>query len=317
MSERDMLRLLRLVERNLGKEWVEIGDWLRGLPANQLAEIEAKLVIGDYGGLVSEVESAARTFAAATQAEYERAGRASAKWLDKQPKLAERLVRFDVTNDRAVRAAQRNELELVRGLTQEMRETIMRVVIDGQRAGLNPRQVARDIRDSITLTPHQAQHVTNYRRALEQGDYGNALGRELRDARSDSRLRRLQRDGGQLTEKQIDTMVERYRKNYVAYRAEVIARTESAKNVHAGLSETFRQAIERGDIEAGELVREWHPGPATKDARDQHRTTALLDQRPGINEPFVMADGTRIMWPGDGPPEHSANCRCTVSTTLA
>ena len=207
MSERDMLRLLRLVERNLGKEWVEIGDWLRGLPANQLAEIEAKLVIGDYGGLVSEVESAARTFAAATQAEYERAGRASAKWLDKQPKLAERLVRFDVTNDRAVRAAQRNELELVRGLTQEMRETIMRVVTDGQRAGLNPRQVARDIRDSITLTPHQAQHVTNYRRALEQGDYGNALGRELRDARSDSRLRRLQRDGGQLTEKQIESIV--------------------------------------------------------------------------------------------------------------
>lgn len=316
MSERDMERLLALVERHLGRDWVDIGDWLRGLPANQVEAIERRLVQGDIAGLVAEVESAARTFAAATHRAHTLAGQEGAKWLDEQPQLAGRLVRYDAANPRAVIAAQRNELELVRGLTRETRETVQRAVIDGQLAGRNPREIAREVRDSITLTPTQSQHVANYRRALEQGDFANALGRELRDARSDATLRRLTRDGGALREEQIDRMVDRYRQNYVSYRAETIARTESARNVHAGLQETYRQAVERGDVEADSLVREWIPGPYTQHARPDHRSRALLGQRPGIGEPFVMDDGTRIMHPGDGPAEHTANCRCTVATTL-
>lgn len=318
MSEKDIQKLLALVERHLGKEWIDIGDWLRSLPANELDAIERRLLAYDYTGIVAEVEQAARTFAAATHAEYARAGRAGAAWLDAQPAVADKLIRFDVANDRAVIAARRNELELVHGLTQETRQTVTQVIVDGQRNGLNPRVIAQDIRDSITLTPTQAQHVVNTRRALERGDFGNALGRELLDGRDARTLRRISRDGGQLTPKQIDQMVERYRANYVTHRAEVIARTESAKNVHAGLDESFRQAVDRGDVRADQLVKEWIPGPRTKDARDSHRATSLLDQRPKQGEPFVLPDGTRMQYPGDpaGGVANVANCRCTVATRL-
>lgn len=311
MSERDVKRLLALVEKHLGREWREVSDWLRD--QNSIDAIESRLLAGDYAGVVREIESAARRFATETHSQYLRSGHAGTKWLD--DKIPDRLIRFDVTNERAVYAARRNELQLVSGLTTEARETTMRVMVDGQRAGLNPRSVAREIRDSITLTPNQAQHVSNYRRALTEGRFGDATRRELRDARSDRTLARLSRDGGQLTEKQIDTMVERYRKNYVAYRAEVIARTESARNVHAGLAESFTQAIERGDIEAEAIVREWIAGPRTQHARDQHQ--AMNGQQRKWNEAFEAPDGTRLMHPGDGPPEHAAQCRCTVATTLA
>lgn len=318
MSERDMARLLDLIEKHLGASWVDSIEWMRTLDANSVAAIEARLIAGDYAGLIKEVEQAARMFAAASHAGYEHAAREAANWLDEQPALADRLIRFDATNDRAVYAARRNELKLVQGLGQETRQNIQQILVDGQRQGLNPRAIARDIRDSIGLTPTQEQHVRNYRRSLEQGDFGDVMRRQLHDDRANPRLRRLERDGGQLTPEQIDTMTERYRTAYVQYRAEVVARTESAANVHAGVAESMRQAIERGDVHADQLVKEWIPGPRTKDARPEHRAHDLLEQRPGVGEPFVLPDGVRMMWPGDpaGGVANVANCRCTFATTF-
>lgn len=312
MSERDIKRLLAVVEAALGREWLDVAEWLR--EQNQIDEIERALRTNDFRELVAAVEAAARRFAAAMDAGFIRAGQAAADWLDSQPSLSNKIVRFDMKNERAIAAARRNELELVRGLTEEARETIRVALVDGQTSGKNPRSIARDIRDTITLTPSQAQHVLNYRRALEMGDWSNALGRELRDARSDRTIHRLMRDGGSLTEEQIDRMVARYRDNYITFRAETIARTESSRNVHTGLQEAFTQAVERGDIEADQLVREWIAGPWTPNAREQHQE--MNGQQRKLNEPFVAPDGTPLMYPGDGPPKHSANCRCTVAATL-
>lgn len=318
MSEKDVQRLLAIVERALGAQWLDLGDYLRALPANQLDEIERRLLAYDYTGVIAQIDDAARVFATAEHEAFTQAGQTAADWLDKQPSLKDTLVRYDVANDRAVVAARRNELERVSGLTQEARLTAQRVIIDGQRAGLNPRDIARDLRDTMTLTPTQAQHVTNYRRALETGDYSNALGRELSSGHSDRAIRTAQRDGSALTPQQIDTAVNRYRDNYVAYRAETVARTESARNVHAGIAEAYQQAIDRGQVSADQLVKEWIPGPRTKDARPMHHAHELLAQRPTVTEPFKLSDGTSMMWPGDpmAGPEQVANCRCTYATTL-
>lgn len=314
MSERDLQRLLALWERTLGQGWLDVADWLRSLPENSLQAIESRLNAGDVGGLIKEVESAALRLAAEMEAAYTAGARAAANALDEQ--IADKLIRYDATGYRAVTQARRNQLELVQGLTAEARETVRTVIIDGTRSGVNPRAMARDIQDTISLTPHQAQHVVNYRRALERGDWSNALGRELRDARSDRTLARLARDGGSLSEQQIDRMVARYRDNYIAFRAETVARTEAARNVHAGINEGYQQAIDRGDVET--LVKEWLPGPVTRNARSQHRASSLLEQRPKLHEPFVMPDGTRMMYPGDpsGSAEHTANCRCTYAVTI-
>lgn len=309
-----MAKLLALVERHLGKSWVEISEWLR--ERNSLDAIEQRLLAYDFEGVIAEVESAAAKFAADTQAEWARAGRSASKWLDDQ--LPDRMVRFDLTNQHAVRAAERNTLELVQGLTDETRTVIRRVIVTGQRAGLNPRSIARDLRDSLTLTEQQAIWVSNYRRALQEGNFANAMGRQLHDRRSNGMLRRVASEGGSLTENQVDDLVERYRLRQIASRAVTVARTESQRNVETGVQEAFDQAVGRGDIEAEQIVSEWIPGPDTDNARPFHREAALLDQRPKHGEDFVMSDGVRMKHPGDqrGGAKHNAGCRCTTARTL-
>jgi uncharacterized protein with gpF-like domain len=310
MSEHDLRRLLALVESQLGTSWVDISEYLRSI--NGLDAIEQRLRAGDFYGVVQGIEDAAKKFATETHASFVTAGRAGSEWLDSA--LPDKLVRFEAMNPRAVYAAQRNELELVHGLTLETRQTIQQVIVQGQRAGTNPREMARDIRDSITLTPQQAGAVRSYRQALESGDFGNALSRELSSGHSDRTIRRVARDGGGLSAEQIDTMTERYRQNALTSRAETIARTESAKNVHAGLDESMRQAVDRGDVRADQLVKEWiHAGRGH--SRPAH--AALDGKQVKFGETFDV-DGVQMQYPHDptAPVEQVANCRCTFSTTL-
>lgn len=321
MSERDLQRLLALWEKTIGTGWLEVADWLRSLPANSIEAIEARLQRGDIAGIIAESESAALTFAAETHSAFVGAGQRGAKWLDAQPSMAEKLIRFDASGSRVVQVARRNQLELVQGFQEERWQVARQITRDAMIDGTaqNPRVVARAFRDSIGLAPNQEQAVRNYRRALEQQDWSKALGYELSSGQADRTIRRVQRDGGGLTEKQVDSMVERYRQNQITWRAENIARTEASKNVHQGLDEAMRQAVDRGDVRADQLVKEWLPGPRTKHARDMHRSSALLEQRPKFGEPFVMGDGTRMQWPGDSSAgaSQTAHCRCTFSTTIA
>lgn len=314
-----MRRLLELIERTLGKEWLDLDDWIRD--QNQISDIEERIRAGDWRGAVGKIEDAALKFAAEIHASYVQSGRTAAAWLDEQLQTADRLVRFDEANERAVDRARRNQLELVRGFTEEReqvtRQIVQRAMVEGAEGGINPRQVARDFRDSIGLTPDQEQIVANYRRELERGDWAAALGRELTNGNNDRTVRRLQRDGGRLTAAQVDAMVENYRSNWVGYRAETIARTEAMHNAHEGAAEAMQQAVDDGVVEATDLLVEWHAGPRTRNAREQHQAMDGKTVRHG--EDFILPDGTRMRYPGDrrGGAKHNANCRCAYSTTIA
>lgn len=308
-----MVRLLALLEKQIGKSWIEIGEWLRTQDANAIDAIEARLVVGDYAGVVQSVEAAGARFAADTQQAYVTAGQRAAKWLDDQPALADKLVTFDGVNERAVQRARVNRYELVRGFTEEQRTIARNIIVDGMQRGENPRVMARDLRDSIGLTATQEQHIRNYRRALETGRFADARERQLHDDRYNRTLDR----GEPLTPQQIDKMVGRYRQNYIAHRAEVISRTEALRAANEGSEELFRQAIERGDVTAAQLVKTWHAGPATRDARASHQ--AMDGVSVPVLDPFVLPDGTRLMHPGDpaGGAHNNAQCRCTVSRSFA
>jgi len=310
-----MKRLLALIEKHLGVGYVEIADFLR--EQNTLDAIESRLISGDYAGAITKIDDAAKKLAADIHESYVTAGRTEAKWLDARVQASDKLIRFDEVNDRAVYRAKANQYELVEGFTLEQREKTRAVLTEGLNTGTNPRVMARDLRDGLGLTPAQQQHVTNYRRALESGDWSRAGGYELRDGRADRTLRMLQRDGGSMTPAQIDKLVERYRTNYINHRAEVIARTEGLRAANEGSADLFRQAIERGDIEADQLVKEWHAGPRTKNARAQH--SKMDGKTVGLAEDFVLPDGTLMAHPGDprGGAKHTAQCRCAASTTFA
>ncbi len=308
-----MQRLLGLIEKHLGKGYLELADFLRD--QNSLNDIEARLIAGDYHAAIGKIEDAAAKLAAEIHRSYVTAGRTEAEWLDSLPKMSDKLVRFDEVNDRAVRRARENEYKLVQGYAVEQREKTRAVLTEGLARGANPREMARDLRDGLGLTPDQDQHVRNYRRSLEQGDWNKALGYELSVGRTDRTVSRLQRDGGGLSAKQIDDAVDRYRTNKINHRAEVIARTEALRSANEGSADLFRQAIERGDIDADQMITTWHAGPGTADARAMHQ--AMDGKSVKVGQMFILPDGTQMPHPGVGPVEHVANCRCTASTTFA
>lgn len=316
MSRADMAKLVKLLEKQFGLAWVDVMAWLR--ESNGLDAIEARIIAGDWAGAVASLDGAALKVAAEAQASYELAGRKAADWLD--GKVAGSLVRFDTADAPIVRRARENQLELVQGFRDEhnrvAQQIARRAMIEGAQGGINPRAVARDFRDSIGLTAYQESVVSNYRRALERGDYAKAMGYELRDGRGDKSLRAAMRDGKSLTSAQVDKMAEAYRKNAVAHRATTIARTEALRNAEDGTSDAYRQAIQRGDVDADELVKTWHAGPRTRDARDAHQS--LDGESVRIGEDFQLPDGVKMTGPGDprGGAVNVVNCRCTSSVSL-
>ena len=308
-----MSTLLALVEKHLGSEWLDVVRYLR--QKNGLEDVAARIEAGDPEGAIQGVEDAAAKYATAIDAAYREAATQEAAWLDGQVETS--LIRFDQANPYAVQWAEQNKLDLVRDLTTEQRDTIRQVITEGIKRGDNPLTVARDLRESIGLTPAQEQWAQNYRRALEQGDWSDALGRELSDGRTDRTVARLQRDGGAMTQEQIDTAVSRYRDNLHRMRAEAIARTEGLRALHSGSEEAIRQAIASGDVEAGSLVREWNHAGGGKHSRPGH---VEMD---GTQQPFGQAwtnpvTGATLRYPGDpdaGGAE-TVNCRCCLSTRM-
>lgn len=305
MDEDALDRLLSSVETSLGREWVETVEWLRD--QNPIDDVAAALEGGLADAAVQGVDDAAVRFAAEVADGYLIAGQRVAKWLDGL--LGDHLVTFEATNTRAVAWAQTNRYQLGGGISFEQREVIRAAIVDGVGAGRNPREIARDIRDSVGLTEHQRQHVASYRRALEDGDYTAALERELRDGRYDKALRRARAAGDTLSPARIDKMVERYHRNYVAFRAETIARTEALRAVHQGADEAFAQAFELGQLERDGIEFEWRAGSPPR-TRDWHASMNGQRRAPGV--PFKSGQGTLLMFPGDpsAPASEIARCRC-------
>lgn len=321
MSERDMLKLIALLEKSLGAQWVDLADWIRELPANQLEAIEARVAAGQFADVVQDIDKAALQWAANTTAAYVEAGEVTAAWLDEQKPLRDKLIHFDTADEHVAQRAAQNKLERVDGFRDEANEVARqiahRAIAEATPTGINPRRVAQDFRDSIGLAPIQEEWVAGYRRALEAGDFTNVMGRQLHDDRSNRLLERLRRDGEPLTQEQIDTMVERYRKSMVAYRAETIAHTEGASNAELGHKDAIDQAIGRGDVEADQLEKEWHSRPPSSRAREMHQE--MHEKRVPWGEDFILSDGTAMAHPHDerGGAKHNANCGCTSSVTLA
>lgn len=315
MSERDMRALLRLIGERIGLSYTDIVQWLESV--NSITEIEDRILRGGYTNALVGTQDAALRLAADIQAQYVTAGQQASQWLDTR---VDALVRFDTASPAVVARARSNQLELVQGFLLEQnqvaRQIAQRAVVESATLGTNPRRVAQDFRAAIGLTAAQEEWVSGYRRALENGEYLRATGYELSSGQADRTLRSYADKDKTLTPAQIDDFVARYRENAITYRAETIARTEALRNAHDGADDAMKQAVARGDVKADELLVEWHAGPATPNAREQHQAMDGVTVKFG--QDFVLPDGTRMTGPGDprGGAKHNASCRCTKSTRI-
>lgn len=279
--------------------------------AVDLELVTMALRTGDVTNLIVTTEKLALGLSGAWAEIYQEGGDLSTSFLSQAENLR---VRFDIQNQNAVQAVKSNSLKLVREVTDEQRNVFRDVLDRGMQQGINPREMARELRDSVGLTQYQEGIVQNYRRQLEQGSL-QALNRELRDARFDRTVRRAVAEGTALPQETIDRMVDRYRDNWINFRAENIARTEALRAASMGLQDGFEQAVARGDIEEGSVIRTWI---ARHDGRTRSWHEDMDRQQRGLNEPFVSGLGNELLIPRDpeAPPEDSSNCRCAVTYRL-
>lgn len=228
-------------------------------------------------------------------------------------------------------------LSLIREITTTTKEAVRAQLIEGMRAGINPRSQARTIKDTIGLTTRQANAVLNFRKELEgfhvkrnAGGYNlgakidrvngaqvfkpDASGdpkdgiveRRLRDFRYDGQLQRAVTSGKPLKPEQIDKMVAAYARKYRKFRAETIARTESMRALNMGTQEGWRQAVQAGKVDELLVRRFW------KVASDE-RTCEICEPIPDLNAKGVMLAGPFATPEGPTflPPMHP-NCRCHI-----
>lgn len=217
---------------------------------------------------------------------------------------------FNATNPELARYAQQITSTRIREISNGVREVARNVITEGVIRGDNPITTARKLRDTIGLTAKQSQAVDNYRRALENLD-SNALKRGLRDRRSDGVITRAISNDKPLTPKQIESLVERYRKRYIKYRSNVIGRTESIRSVQGAQHALFQSYIDQGRIKEEQVRRFWH---YTQDERTRNahiQIPSMNEKGVGQNEPFQTPLGP-LMFPGDpnGTVENVVQCRC-------
>src|SRR5512139_174329 len=77
-------------------------------------------------------------------------------------------LRFDVTNPRAVEFARTRSAELVTNVLADTKAAIRAIIGDGFAEGRTTRQMAKEIRQVVGLTPRHADAVTNLRARLEK-----------------------------------------------------------------------------------------------------------------------------------------------------
>lgn len=182
---------------------------------------------------------------------------------------------FALNNPRAIEAARTYTYNLVTRVTDETRAAIRRVIVAGQQGKLTIDQQADRIRETIGLNEQQSVAAMNFDLGL--------------------------RADGDLTDEQIAQRVGRMVDKSLDYRAEMIARTETARAQSAGQWESWQQAADDGLI-GRDAQRVWI---AENDACPL--CDALDGTVVGIDEPWIAGDGEALMY----APKHPS-CRCAM-----
>lgn len=207
-------------------------------------------------------------------------------------------------------AARVMAVDRYRRLTTELEPVFRAVIADGLQRGTNPRMVAQRVRDVVGFTDYDHRLVQSFRRQLEAGDFAKALGRQLRDGRSDPVLRRLARTDGALSPAQVERMVAAYERRLRNWRAETWARTAALDAAREGQRVAWQAAIDRGDL-TGPLVKRWVTRIDGRE-REGHRAAngQTVPWEAMFYDPSISA---HVRVPGEG----TYNCRCAMTVRPA
>jgi hypothetical protein len=213
-----------------------------------------------------------------------------------------------VLNPELVSAVRQWEDIAFRRVVTEMREGVRAVVADGVTRGVGPRALVSTLRSAtgeVGLTAYDARILASFREQLRT-DPSTALRRALRDRRFDRTVRK-----GDLTEAQIERMVEAYRKKLITWRAETFARSASVQAANEASVVAWAELIRTGGVAEANVRRFWI---VAADERTCPRCAPIPRLNPdgvGLRERFRTPLDGLVMQPTIHP-----NCRCTVWVRL-
>ena len=207
---------------------------------------------------------------------------------------------FGVLNPHIISGLRKLDSRVMLNLTGSVRDTFLKEMLVGMEEGRPHAAIARRLKDTIGLAPNQAEAVRNFEKMLRAGDR-DALSRVWRDKRFDRTLRRaLGKDGTGLTEQQIKTMTDAYRRRAIASNAATHARTAALDAQRLGQKLNWEDAIAQGTVKRNEVWKRW------SDSGDG-RVRPLHVEASGEEVPF---DEAFSVTGEDIPGEASFSCRC-------
>lgn len=311
-----LAKLQATYEGLLSSSWLDAVEEVKG--AIDWAEVQRLLAADRPNAALDLIQSAIEAHSqpavlAAIQAAVLAGGGFAASSADTQVRaltsdpltVTQYQVSFNVGSLSAQQAMAGIDPSKIQSLNRQTLEGIRQALSAGLAAGLNPIDIARDLREGLGLTPNQEAAVRNYRAALEAGS-AKASRYQLRDKRF--------KGGKDLPKAKIDKMVTRYKERYLKYRSQTIARTETARAISMGQDALWRQAIADGKYKADQIGKRW---VYTSDGRARHAHVTIptrnKDNPPLIGEPFQSELGP-IQYPGDAAAAagNVCNCRCAV-----
>jgi hypothetical protein len=208
---------------------------------------------------------------------------------------------FDHLNPRVITALRSLETSVIGDLHESVRETTRETIARGLESRKAPAAIARDIRSVVGLAPKDAAAVANFQAMLERGDR-HALSRLLRDRRFDQTLQKALGDNGKgLTQQQIETMTNAYRRRAIAKNAETLSRAATHSAYKLAQKQSWESAIERGIVQRGIVTRRWLHLDGQDNPRPHHE--AMQGETVPIDAPYSNGD----TFAGEHDPW---NCHC-------
>lgn len=312
---------------NAMQDWVDNADYTA-----LYAAIQAQNVTAAVDAL--HLDKAALTkMQQALGAAYQVGGELSAAAL---PALAQgasgarMVVRFDGTNDVAMRVLQQYQAALSKDIVDAQVYAVRDVLTAGFNEGSNPRSLANKIVGTmnkktgsreggiIGLTDYHVTIVNNAERQLREGTPASLrayLGRELRDKRFDRTVMRAINSGTPLPKETVDKMAAAYRSRMLKHRAEVLSANETMSAMASGTEESHRQLVENGVFQPQQIRSTWR---TASDSRVRHSHSTMEGQTVGYGEPFVTGAGVKMRHPHDpsAPASERIGCRCYVTQRI-
>lgn len=170
----------------------------------------------------------------------------------------------------------------------------------------------------IGLTTRQVEFIASARESLLSGNVegmSRYLDLKTRDKRFDRAVTRAMREGKPLPADMVAKIIGRLSDRNLKLRGDTIALEETRTALFSARDVAVRQQIDAGKIGAQEVTKHWrHSG--SEHPRMQHIEMAARYKKDGVpmNEPFVAADGTAIMYPHAPGVQarHRIGCKCRV-----